>query len=344
MPGGLAGIALTAAAALALCACATAPPATTRSAVVFSTRLDITVHHGDRAQAEAAIGEIVAHATDLERRFHPWREGPLTRLNAAIAAGELPREIDGDTQRLIELSRRVHDATGGQFNPALGKLFEMWGFHSDNPAAKAATQAEIDAYMADVPPIGSFVTHGGRLVEAHPRGQLDFGGILKGYSLDAARPMLEARGIRSALASYGSAILAVGAPPGRSHWHIGLRAAPGRPLLGTVRLDPGETLASAGVAERSYEDPEGGTVHHIFSQETGRPSSEVGFAAVVCGEGCGPSPSAVADALSTAMVVGAAADAGKVGRAMGAVDVLVVDRDGNVVTGGGPGSRFRLEE
>lgn len=335
MPCRRAGPALIAAAALALGACASGPAAPTRSAIVFSTRLDITVHHEDRAQADAAIDEFIAHAESLDRRFHAWKDGPLKDLNRAIAEGRLPRRVDEDTERLIALSIRMNRETQGMFNPALGKLFGMWGFHTDDPSARAATQEEIDAYMADAPPMESLVVRNGRLVEAHPNAQLDFGGILKGYSLDAARDIFAAHGIGSALVSYGSAVLAIGTPPGRERWEIGLRLGQGARMFDSFLLKGGETLATSGTAERSYEDDDGETVHHIFSQETGRSSSEVGFAAVVCDSRCGPNPSAVTDALSTAMVVGSPEDAERVNLSMGTIQHLVVDRKGTVTIGVG---------
>jgi thiamine biosynthesis lipoprotein len=79
-------------------------------------------------------------------------------------------------------------ATGDElFNPALGQLIALWGFHTDTftpPARPGALAAAIKARpsMADLTINGTTVSSRNRAV------QLDLGGYAKGYALDRPPP------------------------------------------------------------------------------------------------------------------------------------------------------------
>ena len=52
---------------------------------------------------------------------------------------------------------------------------------------------------------------------------LDPGGIGKGWALDYAARALRKRGVTSALLSFGSTMVAIGAPPGKAGWDVEIR-------------------------------------------------------------------------------------------------------------------------
>jgi thiamine biosynthesis lipoprotein len=128
-----------------------------------------------------------------------------------------------------------------------------------------------------------------------PGMELNFGGIGKGYVLDRMGALARRRGVRHALLSAGtSSIVAIG---GRADgWTIDLRPLLAQGRVARLSLRDG-AVGTSGAGEQFFEA--GGVRYgHVLDPRTGAPASGVLCASVIASSG------AVADALSTAFLVG----------------------------------------
>src|SRR5262249_33303853 len=102
-----------------------------------------------------------------------------------------------------------------------------------------------------------------------PRMRLDLGGIAKGYAVDAALTVLQARGIRRALVSRGGDMAVSGPPPGQHGWRI--EGAPldatNAPSRRVVSLTHARLATSGDVFQRLEID--GRRYSHIVDPHTG---------------------------------------------------------------------------
>ena len=129
--------------------------------------------------------------------------------------------------------------------------------------------------------------------------RLDLGGIAKGYVLQEALRVLDARGVPRALVEAGGDIVAGDAPPGRTGWRID---TPGADEAVTTRAAAltRAALATSGAAMQ-FVEIDGTRYSHIIDPRTGLGLTHHLTAHVIAGDG------ATADALATALsVVGAA--------------------------------------
>ena len=155
------------------------------------------------------------------------------------------------------------------FNPAIGRLVALWGFHADVMPDKPPAPGKISAFVANPPTLQDMILADGVLMDIHPRAQLDFGAIAKGVALDEAREILRSHQIHNALINIGGNILALG-NNGGSPWRIELRPATTQPSLGVIILKDGEAVATSGGGERRFIY-QGKVYHHILDWRSGEP-------------------------------------------------------------------------
>lgn len=291
--------------------------------VVFGTRVAVTVVGVPAARAHAAVGAVFARFEEMHARFHAWRPGELQRLNARIAVGALPVTVSAPMAAMVAQGRRFFLASEGLFNPAVGEVVRLWGFHSDVPRAVPPAAAEVAAALAgaDMEAVRvSLSAEGAYVVAAAPRGgRLDFGGMAKGVALDEAREILRAHGVVNALVDVGGDILALGRRGGRE-WRVAL--APDAFGEGRVlALRSGEAVATSGGSARFWVY-EGRRYSHIIDPRTGWPAVRAVTATAVA---AGAEAGAASDALATALTL---ADEAAVARLMRAFGVTLAWREG----------------
>jgi len=122
--------------------------------------------------------------------------------------------------------------------------------------------------------------------------KLDLGGIGKGYAIDRMAEVLDEWDMRQALIHGGhSSVLALDAPPGLDGWPLTL----GERALAARR----RAFSASGIRTQG---------EHIVDPRTGRPASGRVAAWVSLNVEGGGSPSAVAEAYSTAFMILPAAE------------------------------------
>jgi thiamine biosynthesis lipoprotein len=127
---------------------------------------------------------------------------------------------------------------------------------------------------------------------------LDFGGFGKEWAVDVVAQIATDHGIEAALVDFGHDLRAVGVPPGRPAWHIGLEDpnAPGT-ARGSIVMAPGRGVASSGDYLRRFV-VNGRRYGHIVDPRTGRPVANGCLQATVIADTC-----LQAGALSTSAFV-----------------------------------------
>ncbi|HEU0154356.1 MAG TPA: FAD:protein FMN transferase [Arenimonas sp.] len=316
-----------AALAVALCVlagCRGEPPARMERLYVFGTLADVEIRGADAATSGAALAEISALLNQRQAEWHAWEPSDLTRINAALAAGE-SAPAPASVIALIERSRPLTEASEGLFDPALGGLVAAWGFHTSS--FPVLTAPPTDAWLANWrehrPRLDQVMVDGDRVSSRNPAVQLDFGAIAEGLASETILEVLERHGIRHALVGLGGDIVALGDGGGRP-WRVGLQDPFGG-ALGSVALAGHEALFSTGNYNKFRESPTGARWPHLLDPRSGRPAR--GAASVVV---LHPDP-VRADAAATALFVAGPSGFEHTARRLGLGCVLMVTEENEML-------------
>jgi len=252
----------------------------------MATVFEIVCVHEDRSYAGQAARAVFDLLDRLETELTCHRSSSdISRING-LKSGE-STSVGRWTMECLLMAKHFHRQTGGAFDVALGSGLD---------------KVELNLAEARVR------LHAGNV-------RLDLGGIGKGYAVDRAGELLEEWGIGRALVHGGfSSVLALDAPPGRDGWPLTISLpAPGpAPVLLRV-MARRQCWSASGIRKKD----------HIVDPRTGIPVRSR-WAAWVCGAvdalaaafprggpagppagmfETGGSPSAVAEALSTAFMI-----------------------------------------
>ena len=245
-----------------------------------------------RAAAEAAE-EALEEMHRIESVMSAWKEeSELSRLNAA--SGGAPRELSDELFDVVDRSFRFSRITGGAFDPTTAPLVDLWGFRGGEPALPG--DAALDSALALVGSSRIVLDREEQTIALLPGMRLDLGGIAKGYAVDRAAEILRGRGAQSALVNIGGNMYAIGAPPGRDAWTIGIRDPRGGDGVAGTLLLRNEAVATSGDYE-NFVEIDGRRYGHIIDPRSGRPAAGVLAVTVVA------RTAIAADALSTGLFV-----------------------------------------
>ena len=289
---------------------------------VFGTIVEVKLWGASEEQANRAFTELQQMFQGMHQNWHAWEPGRLVDINHAFANGQ-PFEADQDIVDMILKSQLIEQRSDGRFNPAIGALIRLWGFHtSEYPIiGPPPDQADIDKVLLHDPSSRDIHINGLQLNSENPFVQLDFGGIAKGFAVDLAIRRLRELGITNAIVNAGGDLRAV-RHHGDRPWRVAVRN-PGGGILGAVEINDDESLFTSGNYERFRQDQQE-RYPHILDPRSGWPVEDVASVTVISGEGM------VADAAATALVVAGLAGWPAVAVALDLKEVLVVDESGMV--------------
>ncbi len=268
-------------------------------------------------QATAFERAVAGWVHGFEAKYSRFRpDSLLSRVNAA--AGRAWVEIDAEMEGLLKLCDTLHFMTQGILDPTTLPLVRLWNYKADTP--RVPTDAEVAAARALVG-WKKVQRAPGKVFLPEPGMALDFGGFGKEYAVDLAAQIAIDHGIPSALVDFGHDLRAVGVPPGRPAWHIGLED-PHRPgeTAGSVAVI-GRGVASSGDYIRRFVVG-GRRYGHILDPRSGRPVAHGCLQATVIAGTC-----LQAGVLSTAaFVLGVPAGVDFIQACPGAEGLLVTER------------------
>lgn len=297
------------------------------SLVVFGTLVEITISGASPEQAAASVRRIETVFQKRHHDWHPWQPGLLADINQAFSNGHC-HPADKETLELIRLAKRISAQSRGAFNPAIGKLIALWGFHDDEPQAgrpPPAPQA-ISALLATHPQMSDVHIKDGKVCSDNPAVALDLGGIAKGQAVDVAMQMLADHGIHNAIVNAGGDLRVRGRVGKGSHaraWRVGVRHPVSGGVLAEIDASGDEAIFTSGNYER-FNEYEGVRYAHIIDPASGWPVHDINSATVILNNG------AAADAWATALVVAGTQAARTLATRAGLTQVLLVNEAGEI--------------
>jgi FAD:protein FMN transferase len=331
---------LLAALGLLLAACTKQTPVIQES-YVFGTRVEVLVWGVPEVAAQAAAGEVLREFDRLHRTYHAWETSELTALNDAIAAGR-PHEVSAELAELIRTAQQLATQGDHLFDPGIGRLVALWGFHTDEFKPVLPDDAALARLIAAKPSIADLTVTGQMVTAKNTAVALDFGGYLKGVALDRASVILRTRGIGNALINIGGNVLALGRK-GNQPWRVGIRhprpeQAGGAPLA-TLELRDGEAIGTSGDYQRFFQLGDR-RYCHLIDPRNGTPATGTQALTVLIPPGAAAGMRS--DVLSKPLFI-AGTDWPALLKKLGANQVMRVDASGNISATAAMQSRLSFE-
>ena len=237
--------------------------------VVFGGVAEVKVRTRDPRRAREALDVLGVSLQALHNAWHPWEDSDLTRLNAALARGETV-QVSPLLRRPLMAAAGIYAESEGLFDPAIGGLIAMWGYHtSEYPVRSAEPDAAALATWRDHrPTFDDLVIDGSTVFSRNTAIQLDFNGIAEGLAVEEAEVILTARGEDTFLVTFGGDVYARCAA-GEPAWQVAINDPRGG-ILVAVELGDREALFTTGSYAR-YREVDGTRKPHILDPRTGEP-------------------------------------------------------------------------
>jgi thiamine biosynthesis lipoprotein len=307
-----------------LAACSPPAPLHQQQAYVFGTLVEVSVHGVPEAQARQATAAVLARFDELHRTLHAWQPSDLSRLNTALASGERAT-VTPELAAMLRDAQALSIQSNDLFNPAIGGLITLWGFHADTPQSRVPDAAAIAEWANKQPRMADLAIENGAVSSANPAVQLDLGGYAKGRALDDAAAILQAHGITNALVNIGGNVIALGAHGDRP-WRVGIQHPRQPGTLATLDLHDGEAIGTSGDYQRFFE-LDGRRYSHLIDPRSGHPATGMQSVTVlVAGEHAGTR----SDALSKPLFIDGTAHLADNASRLGVADYLAVDAAGRI--------------
>jgi len=224
---------------------------------------------GGDAQAldfeRAAVGWVNAFEAKYSR-FKP--DSLVSRINRA--AGRDWVAVDAEMEQLLKLCDTLQFMTQGILDPTALPLIRLWNWKAEKPRIPSAAEIAVALRLVGWSKVQRAP---GKVFLPEAGMALDFGGFGKEYAVDVVAQIAGDHGIGNVLVDFGHDLRALGAPPARPAWHIGLEN-PDQPgaIFASVGLTGGRGIASSGDYLRCFKI-DGRRYGHIVDPRTGWPAA-----------------------------------------------------------------------
>ena len=307
----------------ALAACSP-PPLVQQQSYVFGTLVEVSVYGAPEAKAQQAIAAVLTRFDALHHQLHAWQPSELSRLNTTLAKGA-HTPVTPELAAMLRDAQAVSAESNDLFDPAIGNLIALWGFHADSPQGRVPDAAAIARWVNAAPRMRDLHIENNVVWSDNPAVQLDLGGYAKGYALDEAVRILASRGIRNALINIGGNVIALG-QHGDRPWRVGIQHPRKPGTLATLDLHDGDAIGTSGDYQRYFEAG-GHRYCHLIDPRTGWPASGMQSVTIlVSGDHAGTR----SDALSKPLFIDGAARLADNASRLGIAHYLAVDAAGQI--------------
>ena len=245
----------------------------------MGTFLEVTLWHSAPEVARRMIREATQEAHRLEEilsNFDP--DSSVSRLNQHAGKGKT--NVPPELYELLQMAQRFSAETSGDFDITIGPLVELWretSWRGRLPDRGALAGALLLVGYEKLKLYDSYA------VELQlPGMSIDLGGIGKGYAVDRIASRFKAAGVISALINFGgSSIFALGAPPAKQSWEIGIQDTNSQ-LRGVIHLRD-MALSTSGSMGR-FSTIGGKKYGHLVDPKNGMPVSESRMATAIAAD------------------------------------------------------------
>jgi len=291
--------------------------------ITFGTYIDIIIAGSNPATAQSAFNEIEQKLLHLNKILNPWKPGALAKLNQVLPNSNWS-ELEPTINKILMQSIELSELSDHLFNPAIGKLIKLWGFHdSENLRKTAPDVSAISQLTKNQPRMTSLKLKGNQIKSTNAHIQIDLGAIAKGYAVDLAIEILKRKGINNAIINAGGDLKCIGTR-GNRPWRIAIRNPKAKnQLFASVLVKHEEAIFTSGDYERYFKV---GTqrYHHILDPRTGYPANQTHSVTVIHSNGT------VADAAATALFIAGPKEWPRIAKRMQLKLVLLIDKQGTL--------------
>lgn len=283
----------------------------------------IQLYHTDETQARAAIAAGLDELHRLEKIFSVYRaDSAISALNRHGVLENAPQDFIAMTQRALALAQ----ISGGAYDPTVQPLWQTYFRHftaaNPDPAGPAAADIDAARMLVDWRAVELDAANR-RIAFALPGMGLTLNSGAQGYITDRVAEVLRSHGFDRMLVDMGEP-RALSAKPDGSAWRIGI-ANPAQPTSTVTTLEVVNQCVSTSGGYGTLFDP-AGKFTHLIDTRTGRTAPALLGVSVVADLG------AIADGLSTAMLMAPAERRQDILRAAGGTKAIYVTPEGVVST------------
>ena len=289
---------------------------------VFGTLVDISISKTSPIEAEKAFAAINLMFRGMHNDWHAWKPGKLVDLNKAINNGTC--FDDAEISQLLQEALILENKSQHLFNPAIGKILNLWGFHTDTyPITEPPpTQQQITHYTNTQPSLNNLSFNGPTICSNNPDVAIDLGGFAKGVAVDRAMSLLKSMNINHAIVNAGGDLMTIGEHSNRP-WNIAIRKPGTDQIIGAIKAQNNEAIFTSGTYARFLEF-NGKRYPHIIDPRTGQSTGTTISATVIADSG------GLADAAATALIVAGLDEWKIVAKGLNLDKVMLIDGNSTV--------------
>jgi thiamine biosynthesis lipoprotein len=231
-----------------------------------------------------------------------WRaDSEISRFNDSTSTEWF--DVSSQTYSLLQAAVRIHQQSGGTFDPTVSPLVELWGFGHTLPQQGLPDDSQIRSTLQHTGLEKLLLDNSvKRIRKTIPQLQLDLSAIAKGYAVDEVARIVSTQGIRDYLVEIGGEIRVAGNNPEGERWRVAIEY-PHIDKLRSAALILSVTDAAIATSGdyRNFIEINGTHYSHIIDPLTGRPVTHHPASVTVITRDC-----LSADAWATALsVIGA---------------------------------------
>lgn len=297
-----------------------------KTSYYMDTICKITIYDMEDMSEEAAgkaIDDTFSLCADYENLLSMTRENSdISKINHSNGK---PVKCDPETIEVIKMGIEYGKLSHGRFDITIGKVSDLWDFHGEDSKVPAENAVEGALTAVDYRQIE---IEGNTVTMANPEGEINLGGIGKGFIADKAAEKLADLGVTSAIINFGGNIVAVG-DKGGDAFRIGVEKpfSDRNEIMGSVDVKD-SVVVTSGTYER-YIEENGEKYHHILDVKTGFPVDTDVVGVSLVGE---IGNSAKCDALSTICLIYGVEEGVKLIESIDGVEAVFIDKDGEITT------------
>lgn len=298
---------------------------------VFGTLVEITIYGETEDKARRVTDQVLKDFDALHQTLHAWQPGALEQVNGILAQARpgapARARLTPELSSILRDAARLSALSEGLFNPAIGNLVRLWGFHSDSFEPHRPDAEAIRRLVEARPGMADLRFEGDWLIASNPSARLDLGGYAKGYALDRAAAYLKSQGVGNALINIGGNIIALGGK-GRQPWKVGIQDPRRAGALATLELRDGEAIGTSGDYQRYFE-LNGERYCHLIDPRSGWPARQTRAVTVIAQ---GAHAGTLSDVASKPLFIAGPADWRRLADRMGIGMALFIAADGGIQT------------
>jgi len=297
------------------------------SIFAFGTLIDITLYDVDKNQADIAFEQLQQMFDNDHQDWSPWTNGDLSQLNEKLSKnsdGKTAIKIPDHLIPIIKKSIELTEQSNHYYNPAIGKLINLWQFHKYQDKDIHPPEHEKIQQLVEKNPQMSDLSfdENDLLTNTNPAVSLNFGAFAKGYAIGAGIEKLQNLNINNAIINAGGDLSVIGRHGDRA-WNIGIRHPRENSILASVEVRNNESVFTSGDYERFYFY-QSKRFHHILDPTTGYPTKDAQSVTVLHQD------PALADAAATALFVAGSKNWKIIAKKMGIDHVMLIDSSGDI--------------